>query len=78
MSWTLLTATSITGFDAAKFAIDAGLFSNAPDSSLFSLAQSGNSLVLNFTPVPEPSTWALMLTGLSVVALRAFRRRRQS
>jgi hypothetical protein len=78
MSWTLLTATSITGFDAAKFAIDAGLFSNAPDPSLFSIAQSGNSLVLNFTPVPEPSTWVLMLTGLSVVALRAFRRRRQS
>lgn len=78
-SWTVLTATAgITGFfDATKFSIDASGFLNAPDA-LFSLSQNGNDLVLNFTPVPEPSTWVLMLTGLSVVALRAFRRRHQS
>jgi hypothetical protein len=38
-----------------------------------------NSVILSdfqFTPVPEPSTWALMITGLALVAWRWQRRRR--
>jgi hypothetical protein len=32
--------------------------------------------MLNFTPVPEPSTWALMIAGGGMLAIAAFRRRR--
>ncbi|HEY5080076.1 MAG TPA: PEP-CTERM sorting domain-containing protein [Opitutaceae bacterium] len=31
---------------------------------------------MNFTPVPEPSTWALLGSGLAAVALFGLRRRR--
>jgi len=78
-SWTLLSTTAwITGFDASDFAIHtgafngAGGFSNAPGDGVFSLAQSGNDLVLNFTVVPEPST--ALIGGLA--ALTLLRRRR--
>jgi hypothetical protein len=33
----------------------------------FSLNEIGNNLILDFTPVPEPSAWALL--GLGVLAL---------
>jgi hypothetical protein len=32
--------------------------------------------MLNFTPVPEPSTWALMATGLGALVAAVRRRRR--
>ncbi|MCF3650916.1 beta strand repeat-containing protein [Synoicihabitans lomoniglobus] len=38
-----------------------------------------NSVILSnfeFTPVPEPSTWALMITGLSLIGWKTRRRRR--
>jgi hypothetical protein len=37
---------------------------------------SGPNLMLNFTPVPEPSTWALMATGLGALVAAVRRRRR--
>jgi T5SS/PEP-CTERM-associated repeat protein len=78
-SWTILTTTGgITGFDATKFTIDTTGFLNPTDSGLFSLAQNGNNLVLNFTPVPEPSTWALLITGLATLTASALRRRKRS
>jgi autotransporter-associated beta strand protein len=46
------------------------------DGSLFSIALRGNTLVLNYGVVPEPSTYGLMLGGLAL-ALSAWRRRRQ-
>lgn len=39
----------------------------------FSLTRTGNDYALNFTPVPEPSTWALL--GLGVVAFAIARLR---
>ena len=64
-SWTLLSAGTISGFAANKFVVDATTdFQNPFGGGSFSLADVSNSLVLNFTPVPEPSTWALMAAGL--------------
>lgn len=78
-SWTIASATSgITGFDAADFIINPGAlngtsgFSNALGGGSFTLSQSGNNLVLNFTAVPEPGP--VLLGGLGLLAL--LRRRR--
>lgn len=75
-SWPLLTATNILGFlNSNQFRIDSTGFLNA-NGGVFSLGLSGHTLVLNFTPVPEPSTYALLLAGLAVTYV-AFRRRRR-
>jgi len=76
-AWTFATATSITGFEAVEFSIDRSTFSNTSAGQFF-VSQSGNSLLLNFTPVPEPSTYVLMGTGLSLLAASALRRRKRS
>ncbi len=76
-SWTLLSAGSITNFNAGAFAFDSSnFFSNPTSSGTFFVSQSGNDLMLNFTPVPEPSTWALMVSGVFALGA-AFRRRRR-
>lgn len=73
-SWTIATSSSgITNFAADKFLIDTSNFSNSLGTGSFSVAQSGNTLLLNFTPVPEPSTYVLLLLGVTAFF---FRRRR--
>ncbi len=78
-SWTLASAGSgILGFDAANFILNIGSnngtagFSNNLGGGMFSVSQSGNNLLLNFTAVPEPSS--ALLGGLGLLAL--LRRRR--
>jgi fibronectin-binding autotransporter adhesin len=73
-SWTILTATSIPAFNANDFLVSSGNFQNSLGGGSFALGQSGNTLTLDFTPVPEPSTWMLMLAGLAA-ALAGLRRR---
>ncbi len=78
-SWTLVsTTTGIAGFNASSFVVNttatngtAGL-SNTYDGT-FSVGKVGNNLVLNYTAVPEPSTWALL--GLSLAAVIIVHRR---
>ena len=82
--WVVLTATGgIANFDPTKIKFDAQGFLNAPNDFMFSLEQrafgdSGSELVLTFNPaaVPEPSTWALLLTGLAFAGVLSLRRRR--
>ncbi len=77
-SWTVLSATSITGFTGSnQFAIDTSGFWN-PNSGAFSLSvnSSNTALMLNFSPIPEPSTYALMIAGLGTLLFVSRRRRR--
>ncbi|HEY4301027.1 MAG TPA: PEP-CTERM sorting domain-containing protein [Candidatus Didemnitutus sp.] len=75
-SWVLFNSTSLTNFAANKFQIDTTNFANLLDGGAFSIVESGNQIVLDFSPVPEPSTFALLIPGLGLVAWAVRRRRR--
>jgi autotransporter-associated beta strand protein len=70
-SWTILTSTGITGFNAANWSINTTGFTD-PDTGTWLLAQSDNNLVLSYAPIPEPR--AALLGGLGLLML--LRRRR--
>jgi autotransporter-associated beta strand protein len=75
-SWTFASSsTPITGFNPNQFNLVSS-FLNGTNGGTFSFAESGNNLELNFTPVPEPSTWALLAAGVFTVLPLAVRRRR--
>ena len=78
-SWLVFETDAIDAFDPEKVIIDTTLFANSLNAGAgdgyFFLTQNGNDLMLNFSPVPEPSTYALMLAGLAAAAL-GYRRRK--
>ena len=70
----------ITGFDPDYFKIDATAFEqlNNLTGGVFDITLlNNNALGITFTPVPEPSTYALTLLGLGMFALVEIRRRRK-
>ncbi len=80
-TWTLVsTPTAILNFDASDFTINVGAingtggFSNTTNGTFsVALADSNTDLVLTYTAVPEPATFALLAGG--VIGLVALRRR---
>jgi autotransporter-associated beta strand protein len=75
-AWTFLTATSIPGFASDALRIDASQFNALNNANgLFWLSNSGTALTLLYSPVPEPSTVAL-LAGAGALGFAFWRRRR--
>jgi len=71
-SWTVLSsAAGITGFDAANWTLNTGTFTSANAATgTFSLAQSGNNLVLSYNPVPEPTGTACLAATCAMFLAR--------
>lgn len=76
-SWMFASANNIVSFSASDFTINTTGFQNATSGGLFSVSNVGNNLFLNFTPVPEPATWAMTALGIAVFAPFAISRRRR-
>jgi|GEM_PF-1172767 len=82
-SWMFGSSSSaISGFlpGGAQFNILTAGFMNPTNAGTFSISENGmNQLFLNFTPVPEPSTWALLGSGvISLFFFALYRRRRRA
>jgi hypothetical protein len=72
-SFLLASGSSISGFSPTEFTVDSSLFQNS-GSGVWSVTQSGNSLELDYSAVPEPSSYAL-LAGGGALLLAGLRRR---
>ena len=72
----ITTLVDFANLNSSTLAIDTTGFANAFTGS-FGVSTVGSTVLLSYTPaaVPEPSTWALLLTGLAALFWYARRRR---
>ncbi|MEO6874900.1 MAG: autotransporter-associated beta strand repeat-containing protein [Opitutaceae bacterium] len=77
-TWLIAHSDSLTGFDPANVVIDTAGFTNNFGIGGFYVNTVGNDLFLNFSPVPEPSTYALLSLGLGAVLFPTLRRRKRA
>lgn len=75
-SWEIASFSTITGvYTSDLISVDTTDFQNA-FTGTFAVNQSGNSLFLDYTAVPEPGTYALLISAMAG-ALVMIRRRRK-
>lgn len=72
--WSLITASSIAGFDAGAFTFDVSGLGGA-QSDRFTITSDGTTIFANYAAVPEPATVA-WLAGLAALGVAGFVRRR--
>ena len=78
-SYSMAIATAsggIVGFNPNDFVLDLSGYQNPLNEGFWSISKAGNSIDLNFTAVPEPSTVMLWLVGLAVFGTRYILRKR--
>ncbi len=75
-SWTIVSTTNgINGFAPDAFTFDLSNFLNPANPDGFSITQIDNALILSYTPIPEPTTTALLLAiGALTTVLNRTRR----
>lgn len=77
-AWLVAHTDGISGFDPANITLNTGSFANTLGTGAFHVFASGNDIYVNFSPVPEPSTYALLGIGLGTILLPWLRRRRSA
>jgi autotransporter-associated beta strand protein len=60
----------IAGFRSDEFAVDVRNFGNELSGGVFTVSQSGNDLLLRFSPIPEPGSLAFLALSGSLLCLR--------
>ena len=82
-AWLIAHSDGLSGFNPNNISINTSNFLNSLGAGGFSISNVGNDVFLNFSPVPEPSTYALLASGLAALAFgyrrnrsRLFRNRR--
>ena len=58
-SWPIMSGTSVSGFDSARFAVNTNNFSAPTAGGTFSVAQSSTNIQLVFTPAAPPTPTGL-------------------